>query len=302
MPSTFPHGPAVEALIEAALTEDHAREDLTSAVLPAADRDALAEIRVKAPGIVCGLPLVARVFAALGAEVRLTPLAEDGETIGAGTVVMRVEGSARAILRAERTILNLLQRLSGVASHTARFAERILSARAQIYDTRKTTPGWRALEKYAVRCGGGQNHRLDLADAAMLKENHLVAAYGRTGPQSIAQGVRALWAALPPGVPLYVEVENAAELDAALEATAAEDRARLVLVLDEFPLAAIRAAVRQMQGLAAPRPQLEVSGGVTLDTVEALASTGVARISSGALTHSAPALDIALKIVPDERG
>ncbi len=296
----LPSDPAVDALIRAALAEDHAAEDVTVAALPAEDRRVVGEIRVKAPGVICGLPLVAKVFDILEADVALTALADDGDTVGAGTVVMRIEGSARAILRAERTILNLLQRLSGIATLTASFVEAAMATRAGIYDTRKTIPGWRALEKYAVRCGGGHNHRLHLADAAMIKENHLVAAYGRTGADAVADGVRTVLATLAPDVPLYVEVEDADELEAVLEAVAPEQRGRLILMLDDFGIGAIRAAVRRIQTLEPPRPTLEVTGGVTLATIDALAATGVTRISSGALTHSARALDISLKLVKDE--
>ena len=299
LPDQLPDGAEVAALIAAALAEDHAAEDITAAALPAEDRTVEAEVRIKAPGVVCGLALVGRIFEALGAEVALEPLAEDGDTVGAGTVVMRLEGSARAILRAERTILNFLQRLSGIATLTAAYVEAAMATRAGVYDTRKTTPGWRALEKYAVRCGGGHNHRMHLADAAMIKENHLVAAYGHTGPSAVADGVRTLLAALPPDVPLYVEVEDSDELEAAIEAAPEAQRGRLVLMLDDFGIGAIRAAVRRVQALPAPRPVLEATGGATLATLGALAASGVSRISSGALTHSARALDISLKLLVD---
>jgi len=296
---TFPHGEAVETLITAALAEDHAADDITAAALPPHDRTVAAELRVKAQGVLCGLPLVARVFAQLDAPMALEPLAQDGDTVGAGFVALRLRGSARAILRAERTILNLLQRLSGVATLTSLFVEAAMATHAGVYDTRKTTPGWRALEKYAVRCGGGRNHRMDLADAAMIKENHLVAAYGRTGPTQVADGVRALLPTLAEGVQLYVEVESHDELEAVLEAVVPAQRGRLVIMLDDFGIGAIRAAVRRVQTLESPRPALEVTGGVTLTSIEALAATGIGRISSGALTHSARALDLSLKLLPD---
>ena len=172
---------------------------------------------------------------------------------------------------------------------------------AGLYDTRKTTPGWRALEKYAVRCGGGHNHRMHLADAAMVKENHLVAAYGSRGPESLGRAVRTLLDELPAHLALYIEVEDAAELDAALEAAGA-DAGRLVIMLDDFEIEGIRAAVNRVRGMEPPRPKLEVTGAVTLKSLEGLAATGVARLSSGALTHSAKALDISLKLVGAEGG
>lgn len=286
-----------ETLVELALREDHVEDDLTSAVLPGDDRTATGEMIVKAPGVVCGLDVACAVFRRLDPTVELERLADDGDTVGAGTVVLRARGDARALLRGERTALNFMQRLSGIATLTASFVEQAMATRAGVYDTRKTTPGWRALEKYAVRCGGGHNHRMDLADAAMIKENHLVAAYGGTGPEAIARGLRALLDTLAAGVRIYVEVESEAELDAALEA-AGKEVGRLVLMLDDFELGAIRAAVRRVQTLRAPRPRLEITGGVTVERLEGLASTGVGRISSGALTHSARALDISFKLRP----
>ncbi len=295
----FPYGAATDALIACALAEDHAAEDVTAAVLPPRDHDVTAEVRVKAAGVLCGLPLVALVFAQLPAAVHCEAFADDGDSVGAGFVAARLHGSARAILRAERTILNLLQRLSGIATTTAAFVEAAMATHAgeSIYDTRKTTPGWRALEKYAVRCGGGRNHRMHLADAAMIKENHLVAAYGATGPEATSKGLRALLEALPADVTVYIEVESAEELDAVLTTASPEEAGRLVIMLDDFELGAIRAAGKRVAALPAPRPALEVTGGVTLATVASIAATGVGRISSGALTHSARALDISLKIL-----
>ncbi len=282
-------------LIRAALAEDHAADDVTTAALVDATRTARAEMIVKAPGVVCGLQLIEAVYGLVDPDVRVELLADDGDTIGAGTVVARVEGPAAALLRGERTVLNFVQRLSGVATRTADLVELAMASGPGIYDTRKTTPGWRALEKYAVRCGGGHNHRMHLADAAMIKENHLVAAYGATGSASIATAVRTLLAKLPAGIDIYVEVENGEELDAAIEAAEAQ-AGRLVIMLDDFELEDIRAAVARLRRVPPPRPRFEITGGVTLDRIEALASTGVHRISSGALTHSAPALDISLKI------
>ncbi|MDJ0520553.1 MAG: carboxylating nicotinate-nucleotide diphosphorylase [Planctomycetota bacterium] len=288
------HAEATLDLLRMALAEDHAVDDVTTAALVDPERTALAEMIVKATGVVCGLPLIARLFTLLDERMEVELLADDGDTIGAGTMVARVRGPAGALLRGERTILNVVQRLSGVATQTAAYVEAALGG-AGLYDTRKTTPGWRDLEKYAVRCGGGRNHRLHLADAAMVKENHLVAAYGERGPEAIARAVRTLLDGIDPGLALYVEVEDDAELEAALTA-AGPDIGRLVIMLDDFEIEGIRGAVRRVRELEGPRPQLEVTGGVTLERLEGLAGTGVARLSSGALTHSAPALDISLKI------
>lgn len=288
------------ALLRTALAEDHADEDVTTAALVDPVRTAVAEMIVKAPGVICGLPLVAPLFHLLDETVSVELLAEDGDTIGAGTVVARLRGPAGVLLRGERTILNVVQRLSGVATQTADYVEATLGG-AGLYDTRKTTPGWRALEKYAVRCGGGRNHRMHLADAAMVKENHLVAAYGERGPDAIARAVRTLLDDLAAHLALYVEVEDTTELEAALTAAGA-DVDRLVIMLDDFEIEDIRAAVQRVRRMEPPRPKLEITGGVTLESLEGLAATGVARLSSGALTHSARALDISLKLVGAQGG
>jgi len=290
----------VDAFLQRALDEDHAATDVTTGALVPASKEATAELTVKAPGVVCGLDLAARVLHLVDRTLRVTSLAEDGETVGAATVVLRVEGPAGSILRAERTLLNVMQRLSGVATLTAAFVEATMATGVGIYDTRKTTPGWRALEKYAVRCGGGRNHRMDLADAAMVKENHLRAAYGTTGPEAIGKAVRTLLVEVPDPLVIYVEAENQVELEAAF-AAAGPLAARLVVMLDDFDIGDIRRAVNWLRAQPAPHPVLEVTGGVTLDSVEALAATGVRRLSTGALTHSAPALDMSLKILPTTR-
>lgn len=289
---------AYRAFLEAALVEDRAREDVTTGALLGgrdARRRVRAEMLAKADGVVAGLPLVPVVFQLLDDSSRVEMEAADGEQVGPGTPLLWVETSASALLRGERTALNLVQRLSGVATATHRFVEHTLATGAHVYDTRKTTPGLRHLEKYAVRCGGGRNHRMDLADAAMIKENHLVAAYGETGPDAIAKAVHACLASLAEGVRLYVEVESRAELEAAV-AAAGERAGDVVVMLDDFDLGDLRAAVRWLRARAAPRPVVEATGGVRANTIEALAAAGAARISTGAITHSAKALDISLKI------
>lgn len=298
-PAPFDNAPfdtaPFDAFLRRALEEDRAADDLTSLALVPAGQRAQAVLTVKAPGVICGLPFVAAVLQQLDPQLEVTLLAEDGDTVGAGTVVARVAGSARAILGGERTLLNLLQHLSGVATQTAEFVEATLATGVRIFDTRKTTPGWRALEKYAVRCGGGHNHRMDLADAAMIKENHLRAAYGHTGPQAIAAGIAALRATLDDEVVIYVEAESQAELEAAVQA-AGDQADRLVVMLDDFAFDDIRRAVLWLRQQPRPHPALEVTGGVTLERVEGLSATGVTRLSTGAVTHSAPALDMSLKI------
>lgn len=282
-------------LLERALAEDRVLEDRTTAALLAEPKRVRAEMVAKADGVVSGLPLVAPLFQLLDPEAAITLEAEDGDTVSNGTTLLWVEADAGAILRGERTALNLVQRLSGVATKTAAFVERTMATGALLCDTRKTTPGLRALEKYAVRCGGGTNHRMDLADAAMIKENHLVAAYGRTGPEALRRAVSRCLATLPAGVVLYVEVESQQELAAVLDAAGAR-AADLVVMLDDFDLGAIRQAVRTVRTRPGPHPVLEITGGVVLAHIEALASSGAQRLSTGAITHSATALDVSLKI------
>jgi nicotinate-nucleotide pyrophosphorylase (carboxylating) len=273
-----------------ALEEDHAANDVTARAVVPADRAAVADVFARETLVVAGLPLAAAVFRILDDDAVVDLAVEDGEQVSAGTRVLTVSGRARAILAAERTALNLLGRLCGVATLTHDFVEAGLGTGARIYDTRKTTPGWRALEKYAVRCGGGENHRSDLADAAMIKENHLYAAFGRTGPESIREAIRRCRASLPAGTVVYCEVETLEELDAA-----AAEKADVIL-LDGFELGDVRRAVQRVRALPPPRPQLEATGGVRLDTVEALASAGVTRLSAGALTRSATIRDLSLRV------
>ena len=289
---------AYRGFLHAALAEDRAREDITTAALlsgDAATRRVRAEMVSKADGVVAGLPLVVVVFQLLDDAARVEQEVDDGEHVSAGATLLWVETTASSLLRGERTALNLVQRLSGIATAAHSYAEHTMATGTDIYDTRKTTPGLRQLEKYAVRCGGARNHRLDLADAAMIKENHLVAAYGETGPASIARAVTRCFEKIEPGTRLYVEVESQAELEAAVEA-AGGPAADMVVMLDDFELGALRAAVRWLRARPAPRPVVEATGGVNVHSVEALAAAGAARISVGSITHSARALDISLKI------
>jgi len=272
-------------VIAAALDEDlGARGDVTSMLLDG--RTAEARLVARAPGVVCGLPAMTvaldQVAACLGSGAATIELrASDGDQVTAGTVLARLGGAARTVLAAERTALNLIGRLSGVATLTAAFVAAVAGTGTVVRDTRKTTPGLRALEKYAVRCGGGANHRMGLDDALLVKDNHIRAA------GSLAAAVAAARAA-GPDLPLEVEVETLAELRAAL------DLGCDLLLLDNMPLADLAAAVRLARGHSRGRARLEASGGITLDTVRAVAETGVDYVAVGALTHAAPALDVAL--------
>lgn len=277
-----------------ALEEDHATHDVTARAVVPENEQAVAHVVARTAGTLAGLPLAEPLFGSLDPDARIALHREDGDRVAAGTEVLTVHGRARAILSAERTVLDVLGHLGGVATLTSAFVEAVAGTGVKILDTRKTTPGWRVLEKYAVCCGGGHNHRMDLEDGAMVKENHLYATFGRTGPDAIREATRRCRAALPPGKVLYVEVENLEELDAAIEEGAD------VVMLDGFDLEGIGQAVRRVRAVSTtggtPRAELEITGGVCLDNVEALAATGVVRISIGALTHSAPQLDLSLRM------
>ncbi len=274
---------AVAGLAAAALAEDLAggADVTTAATVPSGTRGRAAVV-ARSAGVVAGLPVAETVFwlASPGDPVACTDRAADGDVVAAGQSVLTVTGPVSALLTAERAALNLLCHLSGVATLTRRWVDAVAGTRAQIRDTRKTTPGLRALEKYAVRCGGGVNHRMSLSDAALIKDNH-VAAAGSVGAAFAA--VRAV----APGLPLEVECDT---LDQVAEALAAG--ADLIL-LDNFEVADMATAVR----LAAGRALLEASGGLSLDRARAVAQTGVDYLAVGALTHSAPALDFGLDLV-----
>jgi nicotinate-nucleotide pyrophosphorylase (carboxylating) len=267
-------------LVDAALAEDVGGGDVTALATVPAEARGRATITQKAPGVISGLAAAEAVFRRLDADARIERLAREGEWRQAGAPVLRVEGSARALLTAERTALNFLGRLSGVATKTARVVRAVREAggRAAILDTRKTTPGLRALEKRAVADGGGVNHRAGLYDFILIKENHAELAGG------VGAAVRRARAARP-DLPLAVEVRDAREIDEALAAGAPR------LLLDNMTPDQVRAAVAQVGG----RAELEVSGGVDEDTVLVYATiSGVDYVSMGALTHSAPVLDLSL--------
>ena len=273
---------ALLPLIKAALREDRARHDATSrAVLPAALR-IRARIIAKAPGILAGVKLAALVFTTLDPSLRCRLHRRSGAALKLGTPILTVEGRARSIFAAERTALNFLGHLSGVATLTRAFVDRARGTRARILDTRKTLPGLRALEKYAVRAGGGTNHRSDLAEAILIKTNHLK-ALGRS--QTIPKAIAKTRSVRPKNF-VEVEVANLREFKAALGAKPD------AILLDNWRLPDIRTAVLLRKSTIL----LEVSGGVTLANVRAIAKTGVDRISIGRLTHSAPSLDVSLEV------
>jgi nicotinate-nucleotide pyrophosphorylase (carboxylating) len=266
-------------LVHQALSEDVGSGDVTTEATVAADARAQARIVQKAPGAIFGLDVAEAVFAQLDPDARCERLVEEGLWRERGGPVMTVEGKARALLTGERTALNFLAHLSGVATIAARAAQAVEGTGAKVLDTRKTTPGLRALEKAAVAAGGACNHRAGLYDAILIKENHIAAAGG------ISQAVeRAREAAPELAATIEVEVRNMREIDEALAAGAPR------LLLDNMDDAELRAAVAQVAG----RAELEASGGVTLATLRARAETGVESVSMGGLTHSAPALDLSL--------
>jgi nicotinate-nucleotide pyrophosphorylase (carboxylating) len=265
--------------------------DVTSQAVIPADLRGSAVFRAKAAGVLAGLPAAALVVQAIDSGVDFAAIKSDGDTVAPGDELARLAGSMRSILAAERTALNFLQHLSGIATLTRRFVDAVAGLPTKVLDTRKTLPGWRLLAKYAVRRGGGHNHRLGLHDGILIKDNHL-AALSIVDPRSqIAEAVRQAKTRAP-NLPVEIEVDSLEQLDAALACRPAACRPALVL-LDNMTPELLREAVRRRDA-AAPDVQLEASGGITLDTVRAVAETGVDRISIGALTHSAPALDVAL--------
>ena len=270
-------------VVEAALREDVGSGDWTTIFTIPPDLKARARIIAKADGIIAGTDVVRRVFAHVDPQTAVTMLSADGDAVTRGDLVCTIEGAARSILTAERTALNFLQRLSGVATMTRRFADEVRGTPARILDTRKTTPALRLLEKAAVRAGGGRNHRVGLFDMILIKENHIAASGGITA--AVARVREQNSASLG----IEVEVRNMEEFDEAL--AAAPDR----ILLDNMNLQAMREAVSRAKALS-PRPELEASGNMSLERVADVARTGVDFISVGALTHSAPALDLSLLI------
>jgi len=272
--------------VRAALDEDIGPGDATTIATVPADARAVALMRAREPLIPAGLDLAEAAFRALSSEAQILRLAQDGNRVAPHATLLRVEGPARTLLSAERVALNFVQRLSGVATLTHQFVEAIKGTSARILDTRKTTPGWRRLEKYAVACGGGTNHRIGLYDMVLIKDNHL-AALRNAAPNAIAAAVeraRAKFSELK----VEVEADTLEQVDQALEAGAD------FILLDNMNPVQLRLAVQKCKG----RTLTEASGGVTLATVRSIAETGVDFISVGALTHSARAVDIGLDFEP----
>ncbi|GJC05042.1 carboxylating nicotinate-nucleotide diphosphorylase [Aeromonas hydrophila] len=261
------------------LDQPDASADITAQLIPA-DRLASARVITREAGVFCGQPWVDEVFVQLGGEVRVEWLVQDGEVLSPNQELFRLHGPARVLLTGERNALNFVQTLSGVATLTARYVAELADTDCRLLDTRKTLPGLRSAQKYAVTCGGGKNHRIGLFDAYLIKENHILACGGIT--EAISEARR-----LNPGKPVEVEVESLIELEQALAAGAD------IVMLDNFDIPMMREAVALNQG----RAKLEVSGNVTLDTLADYAATGVDFISVGALTKHVRALDLSMRFI-----
>ena len=284
---------AAVRLIELALAEDLAGSstneldrDLTCAALIDSSETATINVVVRCDGVLSGGPVAELVFKWLDPTVRWETIVADGSLVTTQSVVARASGPLRSLLIGERTALNFLMHLSGVATQARKFVDAVAGTKAVILDTRKTLPGWRALEKYAVRCGGGTNHRLGLHDGVLIKDNHLAAWVRGQGDATIADAIRQARAVSPSGIAIEVEVDMLEQLRDAL--TAGPE----IVLLDNMEPTTLLEAVRLRDEIT-PATQLEASGGITLSNVREIAETGVDRISIGALTHSAPALDIA---------
>ncbi|GIQ67312.1 carboxylating nicotinate-nucleotide diphosphorylase [Xylanibacillus composti] len=274
---------AVRRMIQEWLMEDIGTGDVTTDSVVPRETQAKAIIHAKQEGVLAGVEVAQWVFHEVDPSISFRALMQDGDPLRVGDIIAEAEGSARSLLLGERLALNLLQRMSGIATKSRRFAEAVEGLPVRVVDTRKTTPGHRLLEKYAVRVGGAHNHRFGLYDAVMIKDNHIKAAGG------IEAAVQAARAAIPHTMKIEVEVEQAHEVEQALQAGAD------IIMLDNMPLADMRAAVARIREQA-PHVVIEASGGVTLDTVRAIAETGVDVISAGGLTASVSTLDISLDL------
>lgn len=270
----------IRKLIEEALFEDIGPGDITSEAVIPDEASATAEIIAKQDLVLAGIIISREVFRKLDPWVQFTPLAHDGDKVPSGSIIAQVQGRTRALLAGERVALNIVQHLSGIATHTAKFVEVLKGSRAEILDTRKTLPGLRALEKYAVRMGGGRNHRFGLYDGILVKDNHIAAAGG------IIKAMAGIRKKVHPLLKIEVEVKTLDEVREALAAGAT------MLLLDNMPPNLMKQAVNIVDG----KVLVEASGNVTLENIKAIAATGVDFISSGSLTHSAPAADISMKI------
>jgi nicotinate-nucleotide pyrophosphorylase (carboxylating) len=280
----LPNTPQVKQLINQAIAEDRSRQDVTTKALIPGTQMGKALIMAKGRGIIAGTEIAKQVFLKVDPKLEADILIKDGTEVKPGDVIARIEGKTSSILKAERVALNFLQRLSGIASETARYVQAVKGLPVYITDTRKTTPGLRTLEKYAVRVGGGKNHRMHLADGILIKDNH-IAALRRRG-LNIKEIVANARQKAPPELKIEVEVKTPEEAVQAAEAGAD------IIMLDNMNLEDMRQAVRLVKGHAL----IEASGGITLENVRAVAKTGVDRISIGALTHSPKALNISLEL------
>ena len=271
-------------LIDRALAEDQAAHDVTTDTLISPDQQGTVALVARAEGVLAGLPVVGAVFARVDPSLRITALVEDGSPVNPGQHLASIEGAVAGMLRVERTALNFLQRMSGIATETARYVRAVEGLPARILDTRKTLPGHRHLDKYAVRMGGGRNHRQNLSDGILIKDNHIAAV--RAQGLSLAGTVRNAVERAPMALKVEVEVESFEEAREALDAGAH------ILLLDNMT----PDDMRQIVGMARGRALTEASGGIDLETVRAVAESGVDFISSGALTHSTRALDISMEL------
>lgn len=270
----------LEGLAHAWLAEDAARGDLTTRLVVPPGTSGRARLEARSAGVIAGLDAAAACFGAAGGDLKWVEEVEDGERVTSGDVLARVDGELAAILLAERVALNILGRLSGIATLTRTYADAVSGTGAKVVDTRKTTPGLRVLEKFAVAVGGGFNHRFGLDDGVLIKDNHIAAA------GNVAEATRRAVAAAPHGMKVETEVQDIEQMRAAIDAGAD------IVMLDNMSPDDVASAVE----VAAGRVQLEASGGITIDNIRSYAETGVDLISVGALTHSAPVLDVALEV------
>jgi len=270
---------ALRDILERAFREDMPMGDITTDYTVPEDSVSKACLIAKQDGVIAGLGICMEAFRMLDPDVKLTPLVKEGDYVKKGEKLLFVEGKSRAMLKAERTALNLLQRLSGIASETRKYVEKVAGYKAKVVDTRKTTPGLRILEKYAVRVGGGTNHRFSLSDGVLIKDNHIKAAGG------IKQAIEAVRKAIPHTVKIEVETETLEQVKEAL------DNGADIIMLDNMPPEIMEQAVKMTEG----RAVTEASGNVTLDNIQKVAASGVDIISVGAITHSVKAMDISMK-------
>ena len=285
----MPHpikGKQVEQIVSNALAEDLGSGDVTTEALVPSELEGKASILVKRDGVLAGIDVAKEVFRQVDPSLHFKALVKDGAKVRKGDVVATVEGKVAIMLRAERTALNFLQHLSGIATETARYVDAVSGTKAIITDTRKTIPGLRLLEKYAVRAGGGRNHRLNLGDGVLIKDNHLAAL--RSSGVGLGEAVKKARKRAPRAMKVEVEVESVKQAQEALSAGAD------IIMLDNMNVKDMRRVVELVQG----RALLEASGGITLDNVRSVAEAGVDLISVGALTHSAKALDISMEVEP----